>query len=295
MATLRRRLRLKIRLDIDPLKIWDAVINPLKLAIWFCNKGEINPKLRGSVKLAGDNCVATSFPEKEINGSILELEPNRLLKFSWPMAGSASEVTWIIDDKTRYCDFLVTHDKLPANSLMMDAWIIYLYNLRSFLTENRPVYRLDYSRLEKGTIRRELFMDVMPAVVFRALTDQRSVRGWFSTAAEVEPQVDGKYVAGWKAPDGSPIGPQKIIEIVENKKLVYDWSEVGAKAGDLVTWELLRIGERTRVTLRHSGFPPDQLNRSHTQGWHSYLLVLKDYCESNGRVGYTVIDGDWTV
>ncbi len=294
MAPARHRLRLKIRIDSDALKIWDAVINPLKLAIWFCNKGEINPKLRGTIHLTGENCPATSFPEKEIKGSILELEPNRVLKFTWPLAGAPSEVTWIIDDKGRYCDFLVTHDKMPDKALMMDAWIIALYNLRSLIKENRPTYRLDYSRLEKGTIRREIFIEELPPVVYRALTQQSSLRTWFAANAEVDLQPDGKYTTGWKNPDGSVLGPQKILEFVENKKLVYDWHEPGLVSESQVTWELLRIGEKTRVTIRHTGFAPDKPNKACTQGWHAFLLVLKDFCESRGRVGYTVIDGDWS-
>ena len=72
------------------------------------------------------------------------------------------------------------------------------------------------------------------------------------------------------------------------------WSMTGispkkGKSGDLVTWELLRIGERTRVNLRHSGFDPARYNKDYMQGWHAYLLTLKDYL----RVGRTaIIRGD---
>lgn len=294
MGNVKKRLRLKIRIEAEPTRIFDAISNPLKMSIWFCNKGEVNLKLRGAIHLSGENCAATTFKEKEIKGSITELDPNRLIKFTWPINGSQSEVTFQIDEKRGFCDFLVTHDKIPENAMMMDAWIIYLYNLQSLLHLNRPSYRLDYTRLDKGTIRREMFIEALPPAIYKALTDQRDLRVWFSPDAEVEPQIDGKYLAGWKSPSGDPNGPGKVIELIENKKVAYDWRYSGGPSGDLVSWELLRIGEKTRVTLKHSGFPPDADTKGFTQGWHAYLLTLKDYCESRGRLSYTVIDGDWS-
>jgi uncharacterized protein YndB with AHSA1/START domain len=295
MAAERKRIKLRIKIDSDPLRIYEAMTNPLKLGIWFCNRAEVNLKLRGAIRLWGENCVATAFPEKEIKGTIMELEPNRLMRFTWPIMGKTSEVSFQIEARGRSCDFVLQHEKIPEKSLLMDAWITYLYNLQSVLKFQRPAYRLDYSRIDSGTVKRELFIEALPPVVFKALTDQRDLRVWFSRDAECDPQVGGKYTSGWKDKDGQPAGPQEIKELVENKKLVYDWvfpSE--AKSGDLVTWELLRIGERTRVNLRHFGFDPQRSNRDYMQGWHAFLLTLKDFCESGGRLSFEVIDGDWS-
>jgi uncharacterized protein YndB with AHSA1/START domain len=294
MAPEKKRLRVKIRLDADPTRIYDAITNPLKLSIWFCNKAEINLKLRGAVHFWGDDCVATTFKEKEIKGAITALEPNHEMRFTWPINGMVSEVGFLIDDRGRGRELVVSHEKIPVNSFMLDAWIIYLYNLQSLIKYQRPAYRLDYSRFDKEAIKRELFIEALPSVVYKALTDTNDLRAWFSRDAECEPVVGGKYLTGWKDRNGRVAGPREIKELVENKKLVYDWdyAEEG-KSGDLVTWELLRIGERTRVNLRHSGFDPARYNKDYMQGWHAYLLTLKDYCESGGRLAFSVIDGDW--
>jgi uncharacterized protein YndB with AHSA1/START domain len=208
-----------------------------------------------------------------------------------------SEVTFEVYDHGRHCDLVLTHARIPEHSLLMDGWITYLYNLQHFILYQRPAYRLDYQNLDRGTIKRELFIEELPSVVFRALTDQRDLRIWFGKEAECEPIVGGKYLSGWRDREGNAQGPRLIKEIVENKKLVYDWVFPGdeGQVGDLVTWELLRIGEKTRVNLRHTGFGPDRYNKDYTQGWHSYMLVLKDFCESGGRISYQVLDGDWTV
>ena len=296
MNLVKKRLRLKIKINADPVRIYDAVTSPLKLGIWMCNKAEVNLKLRGTIRLWGENCVAVTFPEKEIKGTILELEPNRVMRFTWPISGKPSEVLFQIDDKGRSCDFLVTHDKIAEGSFMMDHWITALYNLQSLLHYQRPAYRLDYTHIDSGTIRRELFIETLPSVVFKALTDQRDLRGWFAKEMESEPHIGGKYITGWKGKDGVDNDPREIKELVENKKLVYDWyynSDAGA--GSLVSWELLRIGDRTRVNLKHSGFDPKRQNKDYMQGWHAYLLTLKDFCESGGQLSYYVIEGDWSV
>ncbi len=296
MGVEKKRLRVKIRIDSDPNRIYDAITNPLKLGIWLCNRGEINLKLRGAIHLWGENCVATTFPEKEIKGTIIGLEPNRSMRFTWPISNTQSEVEFRIDDHGRWCEFLVFHDKIPANSLMMDAWIIYIYNLRTVVELQRPAYRLDYTRIDSGTVKRELFIEALPSIVFRALTDVNDLRIWFARDAECEPKVGGRYVTGWKDRQARQIGPRQITEFVENKKLSYDWDSPGeGQSGNLVTWELQRIGERTRVNLRHTGFDPSRYNKDYQQGWHAFLLALKDFCESGGQLSYEVIDGDWGI
>jgi len=267
-------------------------MNPIRLAIWFCNTAEINPKLRGSIKFSGNNCVAKTFDEKEIKGSITALEPNRLLKFTWPINGTATEVTWRLDDMGKYTDFLVTHEKLPSGAGMMDAWHIYLYNLQALVHTNRPVYRCDYNRIDKGVVKREVFVETVHQPVYKALTRQKELRKWFSETAEVEAPLKpgSKYIAGWKDSGGNPHGPQQVIEAIENKKLAYNWLDEVHNGGDQVSWELTRIGERTRVNLRHSGFPEGKPQKDYMQGWHAYILLLKDYCENGGQLTTKVIE-----
>ncbi|MCK4856847.1 MAG: SRPBCC domain-containing protein, partial [candidate division Zixibacteria bacterium] len=146
-----------MRVHTDPNSLYDALTNPIKLAIWFCNHAEINLKVRGAVRMSGENCAAVSFPEGEIKGEILQLEPNRLFTYRWPISGMESEVTFEIYDKDRYCNLVIGHAKILEKSLMMDAWITYYYNLRAFLKTGRPAYRFDYTHIDKETIKRELF------------------------------------------------------------------------------------------------------------------------------------------
>jgi uncharacterized protein YndB with AHSA1/START domain len=296
MTPSKKRLKLVLRSEAPATDIYDALTNPLKLAIWFCNKADIKLKVRGPVSMEGENCAASSFPEKAIKGTILDLDPNRRIKYTWPISGVNSEVVWEVYDKGRHCNVVLTHARVPEKSFMMDAWIIYLYNLQAFLKTGRPIYRFDYKRIDKSTIKREVFIERLPPIIWQALISQAALRVWFAKDAEVEPAVGGKYLSGWKSKDGEPAGPTEIVEMIENRKLVYGWKFPGeGKSGDLVSWELTRIGEKTRVNLKHSGFDPERKNKDYAQGWHAYILTLRDYCECRGRMSFQVLDGDWSV
>lgn len=296
MALSKRRLKLVLRSEAPATEIYDALTNPMKLAIWFCNKADVNLKLRGHVKMEGENCAATSFSEKVIQGTIIDLDPNRRIKYTWPINGAESEVVWEVYDKGRHCNVVLTHARVPEKSLMMDAWITYLYNLQAFLKTGRPLYRFDYKRIDKRTVKREIFIEKLPPVIWKALTEQESLRGWFAEEATVDLQIGGKYLSGWKDKQGNAAGPTEIVELAENRKLVYGWNFPGeGKSGDEVTWELTRIGEKTRVNLKHSGFDPERNNKDYAQGWHAYILKLKDFCERRGRISFQVLDGDWSV
>ncbi len=82
----------------------------------------------------------------------------------------------------------------------------------------------------------------------------------------VEPHEDGRYSYGWRYDvNGRQVegGPTKILEVVENSKLVTDWPDwrgnTNLRAPQRVTWTLEWIGEQTRVTAHpravraHSG------------------------------------------
>ena len=61
-------------------------------------------------------------------------------------------------------------------------------------------------------------------------------------------QVDGREVTG---------GPSRILELVDNEKLVADWPDWRGDANvpiQTITWTLEDDGDATRVTLVHSGF-----------------------------------------
>lgn len=75
----------------------------------------------------------------------------------------------------------------------------------------------------------------------------------------------------------------KIIEVVPQQRIVYDWRYQGYPGQSTVTWELGEEGNGTKLVLTHEGiesFPQDNpvFSRESTQGGWDYFV-----CESLSR------------
>jgi hypothetical protein len=73
-------------------------------------------------------------------------------------------------------------------------------------------------------------------------------------------------------------GPLRILELVENERLVTDWPDWrGDRSVPLqkITWLLESIGEQTRVTLIHSGFVRATDMSDYPFGWGFFLSRLQ--------------------
>jgi len=81
------------------------------------------------------------------------------------------------------------------------------------------------------------------------------------------------------------INEGKVLEIIQNKKLVHTWKwQVFSDFPQtIVTWELEQVDNITRLTLTHSGFTgkeegPASLEE-HNKGWSFFLNGLISYCK----------------
>ncbi len=82
----------------------------------------------------------------------------------------------------------------------------------------------------------------------------------------------------------SRAAPRKILEMVENSKLVTDWPDWrgdASRPAQRVNWVLEAIGEpTTRVTLIHEPFERTTDLSDYPQGWAHFLSRLKQQVES---------------
>jgi uncharacterized protein YndB with AHSA1/START domain len=122
--------------------------------------------------------------------------------------------------------------------------------------------------------------------VFQALLDPAVLDPWLGAQSVVEPQVGGRYSYGWKYEvRGRPVtgGPTKILELVEDTKLVTDWPNW---RGDplmpvqRLTWLFESVGESTRVILIHEPFERVADISDYPQGWAYFLGALKSRLEA---------------
>ena len=164
-------------------------------------------------------------------------------------------------------------------------WRNALANLRAYVSGGSGVCLPDYSDAVPR-IRHLIHIDAPRYKVFHALIDPATLNKWIASNAVVEPDEDGRYSYGWSYDvRGRKVegGPTRILEVVENSKLVTDWPDW---RGDphvppqRVSWILEAIGDQTRVTLIHEPFERTADLSDYPQGWAQFLSQLKNQVES---------------
>jgi len=119
------------------------------------------------------------------------------------------------------------------------------------------------------------------AVVFAAWTDERLITRWWASrayttlACKMDVRPGGAWSRRLMAPDGRLINEHGVYhEVVAPERLVFTYSSEGVHIVDretLVTVTFIDRGERTVLTLRHSGLPTEEARDFHDSGWERCL------------------------
>ena len=129
--------------------------------------------------------------------------------------------------------------------------------------------------------------------VFRAWTDAREMRRWFSPVgfttpfAEAEATTGGRWRVGMKPPEGEVVYASGTFrEIRPPERLVFTWAWEAADSpypGEtLVTVEFRARGDETEVTLTHELLPSTDATAHHRSGWEGCLASLGAAMERAG-------------
>lgn len=121
-----------------------------------------------------------------------------------------------------------------------------------------------------------------PEKVWRALTESHLLADWLMPN-------DFKAVLGHRftfrmapMPHWNGVTDCVVTEVTPITRLAYSWASSGDEAATglstTVTWTLAAHKSGTRLTLRQSGFRPDQAQASGgaAAGWHRFLARFED-------------------
>lgn len=109
--------------------------------------------------------------------------------------------------------------------------------------------------------------------VWKALTDKDQMKEWYFDLSEFKATPGFEFHFNGGSDDKVYVHNCKIVEVVEGKRLSYSWAYQGYEGNSLVTFELFKEGEKTRLKLTHEGletFPqnnPAFARDSFAQGW----------------------------
>jgi len=287
-------------LHAPPERVFRAFTDEAELSAWFAEHVEVEPQVGGEYRFWGIHTHGAPTRAQAAH-KVIRIEAPRLLAFSWRLEGCDSEVTLEFtagksDKGEPTTELPVTHLKgrqhfpdapeVPrALDLVDDLWRMNLSNLQAHLAGSPVLRREDFSD-PMPRIRQAVLINAPRDKVYQSFFDTPFLDAWLGGKAVVEPKVEGRYSYGWKYDvRGKQVegGPTKILEMVEDTKLVTDWPNW---RGDLqmpaqrVSWVLESVSEQTRVILIHEPFERTADLSDYPQGWAYFLAVLKSKLEA---------------
>lgn len=125
--------------------------------------------------------------------------------------------------------------------------------------------------------------------IWLAITDKDQMKLWYFDLPEFKAEPGFKFQFIGEGKEGEKyLHLCEVQEAVVNKKLSYTWRYDGYEGNSLVSFDLTPQGEKTKVTLTHSGLEtfPSTTNafakENFVEGWtHIINISLKGFLEKN--------------
>ena len=148
--------------------------------------------------------------------------------------------------------------------------------------------------MELGTIKREIFVEAAPEVVFDVVSDPEHVRNWWPDNARYE-VVEGAVgeIAFGDPEHGGAVELLTVIEVDAPRTFSFRWTHPADQAADvgnslLVTFELLPSGAGTLLKMTETGFREmgweaavlEEQYHDHVTGWDYFIPRLATYAAS---------------
>lgn len=282
----------EVTFEAPPETVFAALTEAKALRIWFAEDfaGDMRPG--GTARIAGRGAYqAGALNVKLVN-------PPHALAFDWRLHDVASQVEWTLTPEDGKTKFAVRHrfDAAPtiprAKDMVEDLWRLHVTNLQGYLEKGAPEILLDFAD-PAPKVDISIWIDAPRAKVFKALMDPHWLHAWVNNEwvethkTIVEPRVGGRYQYGWKYEvAGRPVdgGPTKILELVENERLVTDWTDWRGDPDvpqQRITWTLKDENGGTRLTMVHDRFIRVVDVSDYGGGWQYFLGAIKRVAEKS--------------
>jgi uncharacterized protein YndB with AHSA1/START domain len=292
------------KLPVTTQRAFAALTQAEDLKAWFAEHVEVEARPGGAYRFWGKHTYGAPT-RAEATQKILRIAAPSELAFSWALHGQLSEVSLTIEPnpeggasaivKGKHA-FPIAPNINRAKEMVDDLWRLHCGNLKAYLKGSGDLLLPDFTDAAPA-IRLSLLIDAPPERVFRALLDPALLNKWVASAAVVEPRVGGRYSYGWSYEHGGARvegGPSRILEMIENEKLVIDWPDWRGDASvpkQQITWLLESAGKQTRVTMIHSGFVRAVDISDYPFGWGSFAKRLKLTAEGEEILPFTATCG----
>lgn len=130
--------------------------------------------------------------------------------------------------------------------------------------------------------------DISKDLLWNVITEVNHMRHWFfKEIPAFNPEVGFETLFLINSPDREFPHVWKIIEVDPGQKIVYDWRYTGYEGAGTVSFELVTLGEKTKLVLTNITTEnwqediPEFTRESAEGGWNYFIKQsLKKYVES---------------
>ncbi|MEQ1691627.1 MAG: SRPBCC family protein [Gemmatimonas sp.] len=278
------------KLKATPSRVFAALTESSDLTTWFAEHVDIGDHVGASFRFWGCHTLDTPTAAQATQ-RISAWSRDRALAFTWQIAAVETEVAIAISAEGDGSRLLLHHTvsgTLPfprERELLDDHWRYVFGNLAMHLAGGSGISLPDFSDAQPE-VRQTILIDAPRDVVFHTLITPELVTQWFDAKSSVvEPRVGGRYELGWKYQvNGRDVvgGTTRIVEFVENERLVLDWLDWRGDAsvtGQTITFQLETVGVQTRVTFVHAGFQRTADIGDYPFGWTYFVGKFKAVAE----------------
>lgn len=264
----------KISIARTPGDLYQAITDPAQLTAWFTEHADVALPDRWEVW----GRYTPGHPDSpETRPCLIEARQDSQLNFNWHIFEQATTVDIVLEETGDGSTASVIHSGLddPSSWLLEAYWSTSLENLRSWTEAGRTGLLIDFTAIGPGDVEISADIDASQETVFKALTDPRQLERYMCDSAFVEPEIGGRFDIGWEGE-----GPVKIVDFARNELVAYSWKVADQEDLTVVTWSLEGSGDKTRLTMVHTGFVPDRQAIDYNAGWLDYINRIKAMSET---------------
>jgi len=269
--------------------VYQAWTQPQYLSNWCCPHGFSITDLRGDLRPGGEwhtDMVAPDGEKYPVGGTYLEIIPDELLVMThiWREDDGTPEHETLLsvrfadeDGKTRVTLHQTKLKSIESRDGHIGGWSQCLERLSALLGEEHAPLVVE-----------RLFSAPLP-LVWKAITDNECFKHWYFDLPEFRAEVGFEF--SFDACKRSEGGEKfthlcRVTKVVPEKELAYTWRYEGHEGDSLVTFELKPEGDKTRLTLTHTGletFPASThfARGNFLEGWtHLIGSSLREFVET---------------
>ena len=139
-------------------------------------------------------------------------------------------------------------------------------------------------------IKHQVGMKAPAEKVYKAITEEAGLKGWFSEHSTAEAKVDGKVNVSFF--NNAMVFGFKVVELKEDNQVVWmveggppDWTDTK------ITWSLMEKDGQTMLEFVHSGFDSTEGGFGmFNYNWGWYITSMKFYLEKGEGMPHTDAD-----